>query len=223
MSNILIQASSLTKTFEKRKVLNEASFQLVSGEFVAITGKSGVGKSTLLSILGALDPNFEGNLQINKFDVKKVNNDKLTELRREFLGFIFQDFHLLPNLPAIDNVLLPAIFSGSDTKSVRDKAASILKRLELRNDDTPTRFLSRGERQRVATARALVNNPKVLIADEPTASLDEDSEANLFDLLDGMRKEEGFALLAVLHSKGVLSRADRVLSLEGGVLHEKHA
>ena len=223
MNNILIQASSLTKTFEERKVLNKASFHLTSGEFVAITGKSGVGKSTLLGILGALDPDFKGNLLINQIDVKKADNNKLTELRRVFLGFIFQDFHLLPNLPAIDNILLPAIFSGSDSKIVRDEAADILKRLELRNDDTPTRFLSRGERQRVATARALINNPKVLIADEPTASLDEDSEANLFDLLDGMRKEKGFALLAVLHSKTVLSRADRVLNLEGGVLNEKHA
>jgi len=223
LNNILIQASSLTKTFEERKVLNKASFHLTSGEFVAITGKSGVGKSTLLGILGALDPDFKGNLLINQIDVKKADNNKLTELRRVFLGFIFQDFHLLPNLPAIDNILLPAIFSGSDSKIVRDEAADILKRLELRNDDTPTRFLSRGERQRVATARALINNPKVLIADEPTASLDEDSEANLFDLLDGMRKEKGFALLAVLHSKTVLSRADRVLNLEGGVLNEKHA
>ncbi len=223
MNNILIQAGSLTKTFEERKVLNKASFHLTSGEFVAITGKSGVGKSTLLGILGALDPDFKGNLLINQIDVKKADNNKLTELRREFLGFIFQDFHLLPNLPAIDNILLPAIFSGLDSKIIRDEAADILKRLELRNDDTPTRFLSRGERQRVATARALINNPKVLIADEPTASLDEDSEANLFDLLDGMRKEKGFALLAVLHSKTVLSRADRVLNLEGGVLNEKHA
>ncbi len=223
MSDILIQANSLTKTFEKRRVLNKANFHLTSGEFVAITGKSGVGKSTLLGILGALDPDFKGNLLINQIDVKKADNNKLTELRREFLGFIFQDFHLLPNLPAMDNILLPAIFSGSDSKIVRDEAANILKKLELRNDDTPTRFLSRGERQRVATARALINNPKVLIADEPTASLDEDSEANLFDLLDGMRKEKGFALLAVLHSKGVLSRADRVFNLEGGVLNEKHA
>ena len=223
MNNILIQSSSLTKTFEERRVLNKTSFQLTAGEFVAITGKSGVGKSTLLGILGALDPDFKGNLLINQVDVKKADNNKLTELRREFLGFIFQDFHLLPNLPAIDNILLPAIFSGSDSKIVRDEAVNILERLELRNDDTPTRFLSRGERQRVATARALINNPKVLIADEPTASLDEDSEANLFDLLDGMRKEKGFALLAVLHSKTVLSRADRVLNLEGGVLYEKHA
>ncbi len=223
MSKPLINASSIVKNFDELRVLDEASFVLNEGEFVAVTGKSGVGKSTLLGILGTLDPDFNGELIINGINIPGASSRELADLRREFMGFIFQDFHLLPNLNALDNILLPAVFSGTDSLEVRNDAATILSRLDLRNDDTPTRFLSRGERQRVASARALVNNPKVLLADEPTASLDEDSEGNLFDLLDTLRKERGFAIIAVLHSKRILSRADRVLTLKGGVLHEKHA
>ena len=223
MSRFLIQATSIVRTFDNRKVLNGTEFQLSPGEFVAITGKSGAGKSTLLGVLGALDPKFDGELYINNVNTAIANNSQLAELRREYLGYIFQDFHLLPNLSAIDNVLLPAVFSGTDSTQVRKDAAGILSRLSLRNDNTPTRFLSRGERQRVASARALVNNPRILMADEPTASLDEESEANLFDLLDSLREERGFAIIAVLHSRKVLSRADRILNLEGGVLSEEHA
>lgn len=223
MSKPLIEARSIVRTFDNLKVLNGTEFSLSEGEFVAVTGKSGVGKSTLLGVLGTLDSSFSGELIINGVNTAEATPPQLAELRREFMGFIFQDFHLLPNLSALDNVLLPAVFSGTDTDRVRDDAASILSSLGLRNDNTPTRFLSRGERQRVASARALVNNPRVLMADEPTASLDEESEANLFDLLDSLRKEKGFAIIAVLHSKKILSRADRILELKEGVLHEKHA
>lgn len=211
------------RVFDNLKVLNGTDFSLSEGEFVAVTGKSGVGKSTLLGVLGTHDPAFSGELIINGVNAAEASSPELAELRREFMGFIFQDFHLLPNLNALDNVLLPAVFSGTDTYEVREDAAAILSRLDLRNDNTPTRFLSRGERQRVASARALVNNPRILMADEPTASLDEESEENLFDLLDSLRREKGFAIIAVLHSKKILTRADRILELKEGVLHEKHA
>ncbi len=223
MNNYLIHAQSICKSFQQLKVLDNADFTLSKGEFVAITGKSGVGKSTLLGILGGLDPEFQGKLLVNEIDITRTSSAELSKIRREFLGFIFQDFHLLPNLNAFDNVLLPAIFSGTDTQKVRDEASVILSKLNLRNDNTATKLLSRGERQRVATARALVNNPRVLLADEPTASLDEDSEENLFDLLDSLREERGFAIIAVLHSKNILSRADRVIELKRGVLNEKHS
>ncbi len=223
MSNPLIEARSIVRVFDNLKVLNGTEFSLSEGEFVAVTGKSGVGKSTLLGVLGTLDPSFSGDLIINGVNTAEVTSQRLAELRREFMGFIFQDFHLLPNLSALDNALLPAVFSGTDTRKVRDDAAAILSRLGLRNDNTPTRFLSRGERQRVASARALVNNPRVLMADEPTASLDEESEETLFDLLDSLRREKGFAIIAVLHSKKILSRADRILELKEGILHENHA
>ncbi len=223
MSKPLIEARSIVRSFQSIKVLDRASFSLSEGEFVAITGRSGAGKSTLLGVLGALDPGFTGKLLINGVDTTSASQSELAELRREFMGYIFQDFHLLPNLSAMDNAILPAVFSGTDTREVRENASSILSRLGLRSDNTPTRFLSRGERQRVASARALVNNPKVLMADEPSASLDEESEATLFDMLDILRKENGFAIIAVLHSKRILSRADRVLELKEGALYEKHA
>ncbi|RKZ05162.1 lipoprotein-releasing system ATP-binding protein LolD [Candidatus Fermentibacteria bacterium] len=223
MSRPLIQAGSIVRSFQNIKVLNHTDFSLSKGEFVAVTGRSGAGKSTLLGVLGALDPDFTGKLLINGVDAAKASPSELAELRREFMGYIFQDFHLLPNLSAMDNAILPAVFSGTDSREVREHASSILSRLGLRHDDTPTRFLSRGERQRVASARALVNNPQVLMADEPSASLDEESESTLFDMLDILRKENGFAIIAVLHSKRILSRADRVLELKEGVLYEKHA
>ncbi|MBC8428698.1 MAG: ATP-binding cassette domain-containing protein, partial [FCB group bacterium] len=142
------------------------------------------------------------------------------ELRRNHIGFVFQDFHLLPNLTALENVLLPAVFSGTITNLLIDRVREMLAVLQVRTDSTPSVLLSRGERQRVAVARGLVNNPDVLFADEPTGNLDEASEDVLFDLLDRLRAERGFALAAVVHSKRVLERADRILHLEDGVLHE---
>lgn len=223
MAEPLIRAESIVKTFQDITVLNGLDINLMPGEFCAVTGRSGVGKSTLLGVLGTLDLEFQGNLHIKGKDVRSCSSSELAGIRRELLGFIFQDFHLLPNLPAIDNILLPAVFSGTDDESTRKDAADVMNLLGLRNDTTPSRFLSRGERQRVASARALVNSPEILLADEPTASLDEESETELFNLLDSLRKEKGFALVAVVHSKRVLSRADRVLNLQEGVLHEEHA
>ena len=223
MSEPVITASGITRKFDERSVLSNLKLELKQGEFCAITGKSGVGKSTLLGILGTLDMDFQGTLAIRGNDVKNCSSRELSSLRREYLGFIFQDFHLLPNLPALDNILLPAVFSGTDTPPVRKSAAAVMERLGLRIDSTPSKFLSRGERQRVASARALVNDPQILLADEPTASLDEESESSLFDLLDSLRREKGFAMIAVVHSRRVLSRADRILELREGVLNESDA
>ena len=223
MKEKLISARSLSKGFKNINVLQGLNLDLAPGEFCAVTGRSGAGKSTLLGILGTLDSDFTGSLSIKGKDVKKCSHRELAALRRNYLGFIFQDFHLLPNLPAMENILLPAVFSGTLTEAVRNSAEMVMKTLDLRDDKTPSRFLSRGERQRVASARALVNEPEILLADEPTASLDEESQAHLFDLLDSLRREKGFAMIAVVHSKRVLSRADRVLDLREGELHEENA
>lgn len=220
MPKPVIRADSIVRHFDERRVLDKLCLELMPGEFCAVTGKSGSGKSTLLGILGTLDMDFGGTLEIKGNDVSRCSHRELSSLRRECLGFIFQDFHLLPNLPALDNILLPAVFSGTDTADVREGSLAIMDKLGLRNDHTPSRFLSRGERQRVASARALVNNPEILLADEPTASLDEKSENSLFDLLDSLHSEKGFAMIAVVHSRRVLNRADRVLELREGVLHE---
>lgn len=217
----LIHALGIRRSFGDMPVLRGLDIGVDEGEFVAITGRSGSGKSTLLGILGTLDRDFQGSLSISGTDTSTLEGEALAALRREQLGFIFQDFHLLPNLTALENVLLPAVFSGRDMAPVEREAVELLDRLGVRMDATSCRFLSRGERQRVAAARALAGKPRVLLADEPTASLDEASEDILFDLLDAMRKEKGFALVAVVHTKAVLERADKVLDLREGVLHHE--
>lgn len=200
-------------------MLDGLDLELLPGEFVAIIGRSGAGKSTLLGILGTHDLAYGGALSVAGVDVASASPGELARLRRRNLGFVFQDFHLLPALTALENAVLPAVFAGSDADAAERQATAVLAHLGVRIDSTPTAVLSRGERQRVAVARGLVNRPQVLLADEPSASLDDESERVLFDLLDALRREQGFALVSVVHSGAVLSRADRVLELREGRLH----
>ena len=216
----LLIAEGIGRRFGQRVVLDSLQMEVQQGEFIAIVGRSGVGKSTLLSIIGLHDPAYGGRLLIEGRDVNELGRSKLAALRRTVIGFVFQDFHLLPNLTAMENVMLPAVFSGGDLEAASNQAREVLTHLSLRMDDTPTALLSRGERQRVAVARGLVNRPRVLMADEPSASLDEESENRLFDLLDDLREQQDFAMLAVVHSSSILRRADRVLRLKDGKLHE---
>ncbi len=216
----IIEARNIQRSFDEIKVLSGLDIDVKKGEFLAITGRSGVGKSTLLAILGTHDLDHGGSLSIADTSTDGLSPSELAALRRDYLGFVFQDFHLLPALTAIENVILPTVFSGGNLEIARAQAFEVLDKLSVRADETPTSLLSRGERQRVAVARGLVNRPSVLLADEPSASLDEESEKTLFDLLDDLRRQQNFALIAVVHSTGVLSRADRILELKGGVLHE---
>lgn len=216
----IIEARDVKRSFDDIKVLSGLDLDVEKGEFLAITGKSGVGKSTLLAILGTHDLNHGGELRIADKDTGKLSSSELAALRREYIGFVFQDFHLLPSLTAMENVILPVVFSGGNLEYARNQAGEVLAKLSVRIDDTPTSLLSRGERQRVAVARGLVNKPSVLLADEPSASLDEESEQTLFDLLHNLRKQQNFALIAVVHSIAVRNRADRILELKDGILHE---
>lgn len=216
----IIEARNIERSFDDLNVLSGLDLDVAKGEFLAIVGRSGVGKSTLLAILGTHDLDHGGTLKIAEKTTEGLSPSELAVLRREYLGFVFQDFHLLPALTAMENVILPTVFSGGNLKKARAHAKEVLDKLSLRADETPTSLLSRGERQRVAVARGLVNNPSVLLADEPSASLDEESEKILFDLLDDLRRQQNFALIAVVHSTAVLSRADRILELKDGILHE---
>lgn len=221
MSEILT-ARGIGRTFDDLKVLDGLDLSVAEGEFVAVIGRSGVGKSTLLGVIGTHDPGFSGELLITGRSIRDMDDTEIADIRRELLGFVFQDFHLLPHLTAIENVLLPAVFSGKEIEAATRQAENVLGRLSVRIDSTPTSVLSRGERQRVAVARGLVNSPDLLLADEPSASLDEENERILFDLLDRLRREQGFAMVAVVHSAAVLDRADRVLELRNGRLDEIH-
>ncbi len=216
----IIEAREIRRSFDDLTVLSGLDLDVTKGEFLAIVGRSGVGKSTLLAILGTHDLDHGGNLRIADTATDGLSSSELAVLRRAYLGFVFQDFHLLPALTAMENVILPTVFSGGSLKMARRQALDILEKLSVRTNETPTSLLSRGERQRVAVARGLVNNPSVLLADEPSASLDEESENTLFDLLDDLRRQQNFALIAVVHSTAVLNRADRILELKDGLLHE---
>ncbi|MBN1435421.1 ATP-binding cassette domain-containing protein [Candidatus Fermentibacterales bacterium] len=218
----IVIAEGVGRSFGDLVVLKDLDFALNPGEFVAIVGKSGCGKSTLLSILGTHDLGFTGSLAVDGVDVAAASRPELSRIRREVIGFVFQDFHLLPNLSPLENVLLPAVFSGLDDQPRIESARQSLLYMGIRVQDQPSSLLSRGERQRVAVARGLQGRPRVLLADEPTASLDEQTETMLFDMLDSLRREQGFALLSVVHSTRVLDRADRVLELQGGKLRESH-
>lgn len=219
MTPPVIEAKGITRSFGGLRVLDGLDLSVSPGEFLAVTGRSGTGKSTMLGILGTHDLAFEGSLTVGGRDIRSLDPEGLAALRREFLGYVFQDFHLLPELSAMENAVLPAVFSGACGDDPEEQAREVLEHLGVRIDGTPTSKLSRGERQRVAVARGLINRPRVLLADEPSASLDEESENTLFDLLDGLRRARGFSLVAVVHSRAVLSRADRVMALGGGRLH----
>lgn len=220
MKERVLRAEGIGRSFGDLRVLADLDISISAGEFLGITGRSGTGKSTLLGILGTHDLNFEGRLELGGRDVRSAGSAELAAMRREFLGYVFQDFYLLPELTALENAILPAVFSGRDAESARNGAIDVMTHLGVRMDETPTAMLSRGERQRVAVARGLVNKPRILLADEPSASLDDDNENILFDMLDELRRKQGFALVAVVHSVSVLSRVDRVLELKGGRLHE---
>lgn len=214
----IIRAIGLRRGFPGLQVLDGLDFELSRGEFVAIVGRSGVGKSTLLGVLGTHDTDFAGSLVIDGIDVSSASRQELATLRRGVIGFVFQDFHLLPHLSPVENVVLPAVFCGRDYESAVQSASELLTHLGVRIQDQASGLLSRGERQRVAVARGVLGNPAVLLADEPTASLDEDTEGKLFDMIDDLRAESGFALVSVVHSSAIRDRADRVLELKNGRL-----
>lgn len=220
-----LTASKLTRQFvteaESRDILRGLDLSVKSGEAVAIMGPSGSGKSTLLNILGTLDKPTAGTLDIGGTNPFTLPDAELARFRNRAIGFIFQMHHLLPQCSALENVLLPtaAFGDGPGPDVLRARAEKLLDRvgLKARMHDRPTR-LSGGERQRVAVARALINTPKLLLADEPTGSLDHASSENIAALLCELKKEENLALVVVTHSNDLARRMDRTLLLNDGVL-----
>ncbi len=202
-------------------VLKDVTLQVDSGESVAITGPSGSGKSTLLNIIGALDRPTAGRVLLNGKDLSQLSDDELAAVRNRQIGFVFQLHHLLPQYTVLENVLVPTLADAS--RSTGDDAESrahrLLERVGLKHrlSYRPGQ-LSGGERQRVAVVRALINNPRLLLADEPTGSLDRASADNLAQLLVELNREEGVTLIVVTHSLDLAARMARVLELKDGVL-----
>jgi lipoprotein-releasing system ATP-binding protein len=202
-------------------VLRGVNLRIGSGELVALLGPSGTGKSTLLQALGLLEGGFTGSIKIDGTETEGLNADKLTIIRREKLGFVYQFHHLLPDFNAIENVILPQLIMGSSADEARERAASLLSTLGLaqRLDHRPSK-LSGGEQQRVAVARALANKPRLVLADEPTGNLDEHTADVVIGEFMALVRGQGTAALVATHNERLAKKMDRIVRLHDGVLTE---
>ncbi len=215
----MINAEHLVKTYligsREIRVLDDVSLAVRCGEFVVVTGKSGSGKTTLLSVLSGLDKPSHGRVLINEQDITHAGEDDLAPLRNQLIGFVFQSFHLVPSLTALENVMFPAELQN-DPRAF-DKAVHLLQRVGLddRLDNFPHQ-LSGGEKQRVAMCRALINHPKLIFADEPTGNLDSENGRLVLQLLHEFQKELVATLILVTHNADVAKLADRVILLKDG-------
>ncbi len=202
-------------------VLDGASLALAPGESAAIVGPSGSGKSTLLNIIGSLDKPTSGAVTLGDVDVAALDGAALAQFRSQSVGFVFQDHHLLPQCTAVENVMLPTVASGQQAAAYH-RAAALLERVGLaeRMESLPAK-LSGGERQRVATARALINQPPLLLCDEPTGNLDQDTGSSIADLFLELVAERNMTLIVVTHDQALSARFGRCFALSEGVLHER--
>ncbi len=221
-----MQAAGLTKQVESQGrplvILREVDLRVDAGESVAILGASGSGKSTLLGLLAGLDHPSAGKVWIDGTDLFALNEDGRAALRARMIGFVFQAFHLLPALTALENVMLPLELAGA--LEARQRARAVMERVGLggRTGHYPAQ-LSGGEQQRVAIARAFAPHPKLLLADEPTGNLDSGTGARIIDLLFELNREQGTTLLLVTHDGELASRCSRRLKLAAGVLEDEMA
>lgn len=206
----------------KVPVLFDINLHVNKGEFVALCGSSGSGKSTLLNLLAGLTKPEEGSVMVSGEEISSYSENQLCLFRRKSMGFIFQSYNLLPNLTALENVELPLIFAGEGVKKRRAKATEILERvgLEGRIDHRPNE-LSGGQQQRVSIARALVNQPGIILADEPTGNLDSKTEQEIMNLMKQMNKENGTTFIIVTHEQEVAEQSDRVIYLQDGRVVQK--
>ncbi len=215
----MIKATSIEKSYENLKVLKGVNVSINPGEIVSIVGASGAGKSTLLHILGTIDNPDSGNLSINNTEITRLKAKELSAFRNKHIGFVFQFHHLLPEFSALENVLIPTMISGFKTKDSKDRAKELLNYLGLskRIQHKPNE-LSGGEQQRVAIARAIINQPKVIFADEPTGNLDSENSNDIHQLFFDLRKQFNHTFIIVTHNNKLADMADRKLHMKDGVI-----
>ena len=217
----ILEAIALNKIYsvdhQKIIVLNDISLSVEPGEFLVVTGSSGSGKTTLLTLLSGLDKPTSGRVFIDQQDITGASEDDLAPLRNRMIGFVFQAFHLIPSMSALENIMFPAELQGLG--DAETKARQLLERVGLsgRADNLPSR-LSGGEKQRVSLCRAMINDPKLIFADEPTGNLDSRNGRIVFSQLVEMKNEHGATLIVVTHNAEIASAADRVLVLKDGRL-----
>lgn len=215
----MIQTQGITKSFGPLQVLKGIDLTIAQGEIVSIVGPSGAGKTTLLQIIGTLDKPDAGSLTINGTDVSRLNEKALSAFRNQNIGFVFQFHQLLPEFTALENVMIPALIGGTKAPTAREKAQKILNDLGLadRMEHKPAE-LSGGEKQRVAVARALINDPAVILADEPSGSLDSHNKEELHALFFDLRDRLGQTFVIVTHDETLAEKSDRVIHIKDGIV-----
>lgn len=215
----MIKLTGIRKSFGKLEVLKGIDLQINEGEFVSIVGASGAGKTTLLQIIGTLDTAHEGEVVINGVEIKRLSDKQLSAFRNKQLGFVFQFHQLLPEFTALENVCIPGYIARRDSKEVETKAKELLTKLGLQDrfHHKPNE-LSGGEKQRVAVARALINDPKLILADEPSGSLDSENKKELHSLLRKLCDDYGLTILLVTHDSDLTKVSDRVITMQDGMI-----
>ncbi len=215
----LLSANNIAKSYGDVKVLKGINLEVYQKEIISIVGASGAGKSTLLHILGTLENEDSGTLKIDKQEVKNLDRKRLAAFRNSTIGFVFQFHNLLPEFSAFENVMMPALINGSDNEETRDYANELFDILSIsdRKNHKPSQ-LSGGEQQRVAVARALINKPMIIFADEPSGNLDSNNAEELHNLFFKLRDELGQTFVIVTHNEHLANIADRKITIQDGVI-----
>jgi putative ABC transport system ATP-binding protein len=220
----MLEVKNLSKTFgsgdTEVKAVDDVTFAVPDGQFAAVIGRSGSGKSTLLALVGALDKATSGTISVNGEMITKESDRQLIQYRRNNIGFVFQSYNLIPNLNAVENVMLPMEFAGVSKSDRRARAVALLEQVGLdgaKQERRPGK-LSGGEQQRVAIARALANRPGLILADEPTGNLDSKTGKVIFSLLHGLARSENTTIIAVTHDLSIAGNTDMTFELEDGQL-----
>ncbi len=224
-NEFVLRCEGINKSYKSEQadarleVLKNVSLEIQKGSITAIVGSSGSGKSTLLHILGGLDKPDNGSVFWGDQLISSMNSDQLADFRNENIGFVFQFHHLLPEFTALENVSMPALIAGMSIEEASKRALQLLERfgVDNRKNHRPTQ-LSGGEQQRVSMARALMNKPSIILADEPTGNLDDSNTSTILDMLFELREQDGVTVLLITHEKAIAKRSDIILEIKNGEL-----